>query len=179
MIAFNEHMKLTKYHTVGDMMEAFYLQRIGKYVERREAQLAALEKERVETDARRRFLMAVIEDRMVLMKQSDEAIVAQMKRESLPPLSNEAKPDDIDAYEYLLRMRIDRVKQSAIKEMEDQVERLMEKIRVLQAKTPSDIWEEDLVDFEDAWEKMIIAREAAKDGKPAPKRAKVTKRKTG
>jgi DNA topoisomerase-2 len=179
MIAFNEQMKLTKYHTVGDMMEAFYLQRIGKYVERREAQLAALEKERVETDARRRFLMAVIEDRMVLMKQSDEAIVAQMKRESLPPLSNEAKPDDIDAYEYLLRMRIDRVKQSAIKEMEDQVERLMEKIRVLQAKTPSDIWEEDLVDFEDAWEKMIIAREAAKDGKPAPKRAKVTKRKTG
>jgi Asp-tRNA(Asn)/Glu-tRNA(Gln) amidotransferase C subunit len=102
-----------------------------------------------------------------LIKQTDEAIVDQMKREKLPPLSAPETPDSIDAYEYLMRMRIDRVKAKAIEDMKKQLDDILEEIETLKAKTANDIWEEDLQEFELAWEKMIAAREAARDGKPA------------
>jgi hypothetical protein len=152
------------------------MERIGKYVARRECMLKALGDEHIEIDARRRFLMAVIEDRMTLMKQSDDSIVAQMKKEKLPPLSDNKVPDSINAYEYLLRMRIDRVKQSAIEDMKKQLDTILEKIEVLRGKTANDIWEEDLDDFEDAWEEMTKKREAAKDGKPVTRKVKITRK---
>jgi hypothetical protein len=37
-----------------------------------------------------------------------------MRKHSLPPLTNPAEPDSVDSYEYLLRMRMDRVKASAV-----------------------------------------------------------------
>ncbi len=166
MVAFDTGMNIVKYRTVGDMLETFYMERIGKYVARKESQLQALEVQRVEIDARRRFLMAVIEDRMTLIKQTDEAIVEQMKREKLPPLSAPETPDSIDAYEYLMRMRIDRVKAKAIEDMKKQLDDILEEIETLKAKTANDIWEEDLQEFELAWEQMIKARVAAREGKP-------------
>lgn len=166
MVAFDTNMNITKYRTIGDMLEAFYMERIGKYVARKESQLKELEVQHVEIDARRRFLMAVIEDRMTLVKQTDEAIVEQMKRERLPPLSAPGEPDSIDAYEYLMRMRIDRVKAKAIEDMKKQLDDILEEIETLKAKTANDIWEEDLQEFEAAWEKMIKTREAARSGKP-------------
>jgi DNA topoisomerase II len=165
MVAFDTNMNITKYRTIGDMLEAFYIERIGKYVARKESQLKELEVHYTEIDARRRFLMAVIEDRMILIKQTDEDIVEQMKREKLPPLSAPETPNSIDAYEYLMRMRIDRVKAKAIEDMKKQLDDVLEEIEILKAKTANDIWEEDLQDFETAWDKMIKAREAARNGK--------------
>jgi DNA topoisomerase-2 len=176
MVAFDCSMNIVKYTTIGDMLEAFYMERIEKYVARRECMLKSLDEEHIEIDARRRFLMAVIEDRMTLIKQSDDAIVAQMKKENLPPLSDRTAPDSIDGYEYLMRMRIDRVKQSAIEDMKKQLDTILEKIEVLRAKTANDIWEEDLDDFEDAWEQMIKKREADKEGKPVPRKVKITRK---
>jgi DNA topoisomerase-2 len=173
----DKKMNIVKYSTVGDMLEAFYMQRIGKYVARKEAQLKALEEQHVEIDARRRFLMAVIDDRMTLIKQTDESIVEQMKREKLPPLSAPDAPDTIEAYEYLMRMRIDRVKAKAIEDMKKHLDDILEDIAELKAKTANDLWEEDLDEFEGAWEKMIAARQAEREGKPMSKKLKITRKK--
>jgi hypothetical protein len=47
---------------------------------------------------------------MELRRASDEEIVAAMKAHALPPLSGKKDTDDVNSYDYLLRLRMDRVK---------------------------------------------------------------------
>ena len=57
------------------------------------------------------------------------------------------------------------------------MEDIVESINILRAKTANDIWEEDLEDFETAWEKMIAVRQAEREGKPmAKKTAKIVRK---
>jgi len=53
-----------------------------------------------------------------LHRKTDEEIVAQLKACAIPALSNVEKPY---AYDYVLRMRMDRVKQSAVLELDTQI----------------------------------------------------------
>ncbi len=160
MNCFDENMNIVRYETVGDMIEAFFNVRLAAYDDRKRVQLEELEKERVEIDAKRKFLLAVIEDRIKLVRQTDAFIVEQLKGLELPPLSDPEKPDQIEAYDYLMRLRIDRVKAAAIAELERLYAEHTATMEELRGKTAGELWEEDLDAFEEAWNKMVVAREA-------------------
>jgi hypothetical protein len=95
---------------------------------------------------------------MELRRASDDEIVAAMKKHDLPPLSSIEQPDSVDGYEYLLRMRMDRVKAAAIQEQETAVMRAQEQLAILEATTATDLWREDLSAFEQGWQKLKSER---------------------
>jgi DNA topoisomerase-2 len=176
MVAFDVASKIVKYGCVGDMLEAYYGPRLAAYEERRASEMARLKAEAVEADAKARFLKAVLEGSIDLRRATDEAIVSLMKMHELPALSG---PDveSVDSYEYLLRLRMDRVKAAAVAEQEKAVAVARAAVAVLEATTAAAMWLRDLDDFVAGWQAMKKSREALLSGVAAPKKFKLVRKK--
>jgi DNA topoisomerase-2 len=159
MVAFDCAGHLRRYASVGQMMEEFYLRRIGGYVSRKENELARLDAEIVELDARARFVKAVVNGTLVVANAEDAALLAGLKAHSLPPLSAPAEPDDLRAYEYLLRMRVDRLKAKAVLDLEGELTAVRAERAALAAKSAEDLWLADLAVFSESYERFMVARE--------------------
>jgi DNA topoisomerase II len=161
MTCFSPDMKITKYGTVGDILEAFYTPRLLAYEQRRLHEMERLEKEALEADAKARFLRAVLEGSLELRRASDDEIVGRMKSHALPPLSNPALPNSVDSYEYLLRLRIDRVKAAAIDDAERAVVQARMAYEALRDTTAAALWLSDLDEFDTEWQILKVRREQA------------------
>jgi DNA topoisomerase-2 len=151
MHCFDTEFSIHKYRCVGDILEAYVAKRLPAYEARRLRQLEQLSAQVQELDAKRAFLTAILEERLVLMKKTDEEIVANLKTCGIPPLSDPANPDKVDSYEFVLRLRIDRVKASAIAELEKDALLKRAEMELLEKATPATMWLSDLADFRTAW----------------------------
>ena len=77
--------------------------------------------------------------------------MAGLQANQIPPLSNPDAPDAYDSYDYVLRMRMDRVKASAVLELDGQIAEKRGEIEHLEAETASSLWLADLEEFHRAW----------------------------
>jgi len=159
MTCFDTEFNIVKYKTVGDLMEAFVRKRLPMYEARRQSMLETLGAQMRELDAKRRFIQALLEGTLVLQKKSDEEIVAQLQAIPIPP-SNPSQPDVYDSYDYVLRMRMDRVKQSAVTELEKQLEEKQKEVEQLEGETGASLWLADLEAFRLAWVQYTENRRA-------------------
>jgi DNA topoisomerase-2 len=166
MVAFDMDSKIVKYGCVGDILEAFYQPRLIAYEARRAAEIERQRREAEEADAKARFLQAVLDGTIDMRRASDEDIVAAMIAHELPALSGDKIATNVDAYDYLLRLRMDRVKAAAVEEHKKAVVVAQEALAALEATTAAAMWLSDLAAFEAAWVKMRAEREAALAGKP-------------
>ena len=158
MTCFDTEFNIVKYKTVGDLMEAFVQKRLPMYEARRQKMLETLGGQMRELDAKRRFIQAILDDRLVLQRKSDEDIVAQLQACEIPALSNLEKPDAYDSYDYVLRMRMDRVKQSAVTELDGQLAEKQAEVEYLEGQTGASLWLSDLEAFRAAWVQYAEAR---------------------
>ena len=161
MTCFNTEFNIVKYKTVGDILEAFLEKRLPMYEARRLKLLEVLAGQMRELDAKRRFIQALLDERLVLQKKSDEEIVEGLKACDIPALSNLEMPDEYDSYDYVLRMRMDRVKQSAVVELDAQLEEKRTEKERLEADTGSSMWLADLEAFRLAWVQYSAERVAS------------------
>ena len=164
MVCFSPDMKIKRYGTVGDMMEDYYQVRLTGYETRKALELARLDHELVEYDAKARFLQALLDNRMDLRRKSDEEIIEAMKAHKLPALDSMDKPDSVDSYDYLLKMRMDRVKASAVEEARKHVEMAKVALELLKATSAENLWLRDLDMFEKSWVALQATREASSSG---------------
>jgi DNA topoisomerase-2 len=154
MTCFDADFNIVKYKTIGDILEAFVEKRLPLYEARRLSILETLKKQIEELDAKRRFIQAILDDKLVLQKKTDEEIVAGLKACDIPALSGRDAPDSVDSYEYVLRMRIDRVKKSAVIELDTQIAEKQAEIERLEAETGASLWLTDLGEFDECWKKF-------------------------
>jgi len=175
MVAFTSDMKIKKYECVGDMIEEFYLERLNKYEERRQKEIDTLRKDALEADAKARFLTGVLNDTIDLRRKKDDEIVNIMKKHALPAISNMSEPDNVDSYEYLLRLRIDRVKASAIEDAEKAVVKAQELLKQLENTTAAQMWLGEIDEFESAWTSMKKERLALLNSEVTVKTKKAKK----
>jgi DNA topoisomerase-2 len=180
MTCFDTEFNIVKYKTVGDILETFLQKRLPMYEERRMKQLEIIGGQMRELDAKRRFIQALLDENLVLQKKSDEEIVAQLKACDIPALSNLEKPNEYDSYDYVLRMRMDRVKQSAVVELDGQLEEKRTEKERLEAETGSSLWLADLEAFRLGWVQYSQERVASSvsvassDAKVVKKRKPIT-----
>jgi len=162
-------MTIKKYECAGNLIEEFYTSRISKYEERRVREIEQLKQNAIEADAKARFLRGVLNDTIDLRRKSDSDIVAIMKEHDLPGISGPKDLESVDSYDYLLRLRIDRVKASAIVEAENAVMRAKEQLEALEKTTASELWLNDLDAFISSWNSMKSEREALLSNEVKPK----------
>ena len=176
MNCFDTQLKIVKYNNAGDILEAYYGPRLTAYETRRLKEMERLERHMLECDAKSRFLRLVLDGTIDLRRKEDEEIVVIMKTHQLPALSKE-DDDDVDAYDYLLRLRIDRVKAAAIKEIEQALVASRIAYETLRDTTASALWLADLNEFEGAWRAMKAHREQVLAGASVGAAAAAKKRK--
>jgi DNA topoisomerase-2 len=156
MVAFDMNMKITKYTSPGEILEGYYEPRLNAYEQRRQTEMMRLKAEAVEADATARFLQGVLEGSLEFRRATDDEIVAAMVEHSLPALSGYAT--SVDGYEYLIRLRMDRVKASAVENAVASVVKAKAAMEELDKTTAAQLWLKDLESFESGWEKMQVVR---------------------
>ena len=159
MVAFDMDMKLVKYPTVGAILEAYYRPRLLAYEQRRLNEIQRLKEEARELEAKARFIRAVLEGTLELRRATDEELVERLKTHSIPALSG--NEDTVDGYDYVLRLRMDRVKASAVTDAEEAVKKAMNSVKQLESTTAEVLWLGELDDFEIAWRKLVEVRTEA------------------
>lgn len=159
MVAFNTDLKIEKFSTVGQILESYFSPRLTAYETRREKEIERLEAEAIMFDAKARFIRAVLEGSIDLRRKSDDEILSQMRAHTLPALSGSS--ESVDGWEYLLRLRMDRVKSSAVEEAEAAVVEAQAAVEALRGTTAAQLWLRDLDEFEAVWTKMLEVRAAA------------------
>lgn len=177
MVAFNAEGKIHRYESVGEVLEEFYRVRLAAYSARKEKEMGRMREEIRELDARLAFVKAVVERRLVVANAEDADLLKGLKAIGVPPISAPDMPDDLKGYEYLLRMRVDRLKAAAVHELESEVAKTKAILAVLTAMTLEGLWLKDLDEFDAAWEKYAVKRqEKAEDlGKEMDTKGKVKK----
>ena len=133
------------------MLEDYYQARLGLYEKRKAHQIDELKDTIEELSAKAKFIKGIVEGTIKIMNQADEIILASLKAHELPPRSKPDMPDTLDAYEYLLRMRIDRIKKSSVVEVEKDLEATKKALELLLDKTVTQIWLTELEEFLEAW----------------------------
>ena len=183
MCCFDTNMNIVKYDTIGDILESFYTYRLAAYEKRRQHQIAVCKDEWEEMTAKCRFLKAIVEGHLHLMNAEDEDILRELHGLGLPPRSKPAEPNTLAAYDYLLRMRVDRIKKSSVKEAEDEAKTCKERMEALEQTTAADIWRKDLAEFMSCWEeteasmmKILSASSEVKAASGGGKKKLVVKR---
>lgn len=162
MMAFDVNGHVRRFASAGEIMETFYMQRIGGYVSRKTNELRRLDAEIVELDAKARFVKAVVTGKLVVANAEDDVLLAGLKAIGIPALSDPESPDDLRAYEYVLRMRVDRLKAKAVLELEEDLAKVRAVREELDGKTPEDLWLADLDVFSEAYERFMEQRSAAR-----------------
>jgi DNA topoisomerase-2 len=152
MCCFDTGRNIVKYEVIGDLLESYYVARLALYEKRKAYQIAEMKDHIEELSAKAKFIKGIVEGSIKIMNQTDEVVLASLKAHELPPRSCPEKPDTLDAYEYLLRLRIDRIKKSAIAEIEKELEITNKNLTTLIGTSPNKLWEKELDEFIDAWE---------------------------
>ena len=150
MVAFDIDGKLRRFRSVGEILERFYGARMDAYGKRKAHELGRLENEISELEARLLFVKAVVSGRLVVANVEDDVLLTGLKDLGVPALSGAV--DDLKGYEYLLRMRIDRLKAASVAELEREVTVSREKHAALTGTSCQALWLADLDAFATTWE---------------------------
>jgi len=159
MVAFDVDGTLRKFASAGELMEAFYGVRLAGYTTRKVKELTRLDADIVELDARSRFVQAVVAGTLKVANAADEELLAGLVALGLPTLSG---GEGLRSYEYLLRMRVDRLKATAVVELQAELLSVRATRATLEAKSPEMLWLEDLDRFAAAYEEFVAARAASR-----------------
>jgi DNA topoisomerase-2 len=160
MVAFDSNGKIRRYGSVGEILEEFYGVRLDAYERRKLSELRRMDAEILELRARLKFIESILSGALVVANVDDDVLLAGLKKLALPPLSAIESPDDLKAYEYLLRIRIDRIKASAVTELRELVASVTETRDLLAAKSAETLWLADLEVFDGAYT-SFLAKKAA------------------
>jgi DNA topoisomerase-2 len=163
MVAFHDG-KIRRFDGTGEILEAFYERRLAGYVGRKASELARMDAEIVEVDARARFIKAVVDGTLVVSNAADTDLLAGLLALGLPRQST-GEPSLAD-FEYVLKLRIDRLKAKAVLDLEAELELLKGQRATLNAKSPETLWITDLNMFSVAYDKFHGAREASRASEP-------------
>ena len=173
MVAFDTSGKIHKFTAVGEILEEFYARRLTAYNERKAHQLATFAADIRELEARLKFVRSVVEGRLIVANAEDDVLLAGLRGLDLPSLSD---GEGLKGYEYLLRMRVDRLKAKAVQELTEDVAALCEKRDTLLATTANALWIADLDNFASAWTEYIAWRNATYVSSDSGEKKKVVKK---
>jgi len=177
MCCFDSKLNIVKYDTIGDILEEFYIARITIYEKRRQHQIATLKDHLEELDAKYKFIKSIVDGKLKIMNQEDDVVLDGLQKLQLPPRSDRAAPNTLGAYEYLLRMRVDRIKKKAVIEAEEEVLECKKKLAELESTTAYALWKFDLDNFIGSWEStekhMLAILSATNSVGDAPKKKKI------
>jgi DNA topoisomerase-2 len=172
MVMFNEKLQIKKHDTVDSILDNFCTVRFEYYVKRKRHQIDALEKEIRYLGNKERFVSEVVSKTISIMNENESDIISVLKERNYDedPKKNEGD----GGYDYLLRMQVRTFTADKIKQLNNDIMSLKEKLDNLKSKSEKKIWLEELEQFQNAYKKWL--QEIEQEEAVAKKRRAKTKK---
>ncbi len=149
MYAFNKNGQITLYETCFDIINEFYDVRLEFYQKRKEYILAKLEYDANFMANKIRFIKEVVTEMIHVHK---------MKKADLETYLDEndyMKHDE--TYDYIVKIPVYNLTTDKVEDLEADITKTQNEITELMARSPQEIWNTELDEFDKAYEKFIAA----------------------
>ncbi len=168
MYLFNEKGQITKYANIGEIFEAFYKVRLEGYNSRKELLLQEYNEKKTYLQAKIVFINEIIDGSLLIHDQTKDAIEAQLQDKSYPMKDG--------GFEYLVSMPIYTFTRERKAKLQEELNQVLETIRVLTAKTCEALWLEELDELEAKYDSEAQAYMASLEAKLGGTAAAATKK---
>lgn len=144
---------IKKYENTSQIVKEWSKIRITKYQERKAYQIKILEKDLEVLSAKIRFILDVIEGKIVIMNKKIADIEHRLVELKYPKINTkDTEESDSNGYNYLLRMPISQLTYDRKIILEKEVEDMSKKLKDLQNTSINNIWKKELIELEKVWE---------------------------
>lgn len=141
--------RIKKYIDVYEVIDDFYKVRLDSYVKRREHQLRILEHQLELISAKVRFILMVVEEKLIINNKKKSQIEEELTKHGFPKLGRSV--DDTVSYDYLLTMPIYNLTYEKLEELKKNHKQQETEYLIMKDKTPDEIWLEELDELEKAY----------------------------
>ena len=175
--AFDENNIITKFSNIEELVDRWYGVRKGIYSKRRDYLLGKLRNELDIIKFRVQFIEEIIEDKRVINKKKKDVIIKELEDSNYPKFSEKIGGDA--SYDYLIKMELLKLTYEEIEKLKAQRDKKQAEYDTLEGKTDTDLWVEDINDFEESWDKSLIDYEKEHSGDvEIKKKTKIRRKKT-
>ena len=162
MHLFDENGKIRKYSSYGDILKNFAKVRLELYQKRKDYLIDKWKKEMDILKWKLKFVEDVISDKIIVFKKKSNEIIEQLEELKFPKFST-SDDNGKFTYNYLTSMTIIKFSKDEVEKLRKQIQDKKEEIDILEGKTPSQIWEEELEEFIDEYDKWESECDATYD----------------
>ena len=167
MVLFDQHGRLKKYEAVEDIVEDFYEIRLSFYQKRKDNLTDKLTQEWTRLDNKVKFILEIIESTLELRNRPKKELLADMKERGYTEFpkkkadaaaaaaaaatqeedAEELSGPSSDGFDYLLSMPFWSLTMEKVDKLKAERAGKEEELETLLAKSPKDIWSDDLDEF--------------------------------
>ena len=151
MVAFNKDNQLIRFADTDQIIDYFCRVRYDLYIKRKAHMLNSLEKEMKYLGNKARFIQEVIDQTLDIMNVEEEIVIRS--------LEDKKYDKDDDSFDYLLRMHVRTFTANKIRQIQNDIASLQEKIDGLRATSEKQLWLNDLNEFEREYNKFLRVME--------------------
>ncbi|ORX87085.1 DNA topoisomerase II [Basidiobolus meristosporus CBS 931.73] len=167
MVCCDKNLRIRKYHSPEEMLGEFYEVRLEYYVKRKEWLLRQLVRKKENLENKAHFLREMIDGTIVLHNRKKRDILTELEQKGYKtdvdtkvyPSGEDTKGvslcDEITGYNYLLDMPISSFTQEKIDQCLEEIAINRQEIRLLEGKSPTDLWDTDLENLKYEWQKSV------------------------
>ncbi|KAH8771277.1 DNA topoisomerase [Hyaloscypha finlandica] len=176
LVAFDTRGQIRKYEKVEDILEEYYVYRMAMYTKRKAYWLAKMNTEYRKLKNQARFVMEIIENKLVVSKKKKPVLVAELRKrdyEAFPKVTEAQKAGETDDvveneeevaadedsgardFDYLLGLPIWSLTQERVDKLKNQMVSKKEEHDALEQLSEKDLWCQDLDAFVAEWELQL------------------------
>lgn len=144
---YNENNTITKYNSIEDIMKEYCKVRLELYNKRKIYQLKELENSIKTISSKCRFILEIIEEKVIIQKQTKAKIQEQLESREYPLIN--------DSYDYLIKLPIYTLSQEEIDRLLSEKEKLESEYNALQTTSIQQMWLSELDEFSKMYKKFL------------------------
>jgi DNA topoisomerase-2 len=139
MYVFNEKNEIVKMESPEEIIFHFWRIRNEYYIKRQNYICSKLNNELTVLNAKIKFVTDIIEDKIVVFKQTLKCIVSQLEKSGYPKIS--------DSYEYLTNMKIHSFSSDTIEKLTNIRDKTNEEYKTVKNYSLRNFWENDIFNY--------------------------------
>ena len=173
MHMFNAEGTITKMKNIKEILKEFYNFRLIWYKKRKEYLIDKLKNELIFLDARIKFILDIIENRLKINNRKKADIEEYLEKNSYPKKQSEIDGKTKTNYDYLIKMPIWNLTYEKKEELLKELNNKKDILSNIEKKKIETMWLEDLEVFEKEYEKYVENRVNELEEVPKKNRSKV------
>jgi DNA gyrase/topoisomerase IV subunit A len=136
MYVFNEKNEIVKMESPEEIIFHFWRIRNEYYIKRQNYICGKLKNELIVLNSKIKFVTDIMEDKIIVFKQTLKYIVSQLEKSEYPKIS--------DSYEYLTNMKIHSFSSDTIEKLTNSRDKINEEYKTIKNYSLRNFWEKDI-----------------------------------